>query len=127
MRAKRLPFAMSLLRRAGVTLAAYLIIAQAALAGLAPHHGLSVFDPTALCVTDAGAASPGGATPDAMLDCCGIGCLGTSALMPSPRAPDEALRHPALDAIALPADAPERASTAPHERTGRPRGPPGAV
>lgn len=117
------------LRRFGVVALAYLVIAQAALASVAPHHGAhQALDPfTILCsAADHGDAIGEQHAPaeKSRLACCGIGCLGSAHFTPAPAAPDTTLRYPSDIRATSPTAVVESAPRRDRERVRSPRGPP---
>ncbi|MFD1704185.1 hypothetical protein ACFSCV_14360 [Methylopila henanensis] len=97
-----------LLRRVGVVLAAYALVVQSALAGLAHHHAAAApqrFDlALTLCSGDAASAP---AQDRDRFACCGVGCLGAPQPAPSPAGGAALLARPAAVA-ATPGAAVER-------------------
>ncbi|MFD1331708.1 hypothetical protein ACFQ4O_06805 [Methylopila musalis] len=117
------------LRRFSVVALAYLLVAQAALASVAPFHvSHQPLDPfSVLCaVADHGAAAGEHHAPTdgARLACCGIGCVGAAHFTPAPTAPDTALRYPSDLRATSPTTVADGAARRDRERVRSPRGPP---
>lgn len=116
-------------RNALAFLAAYLLVIQAALAGVAmermqagPDQSLHV-----ICLNGESGAQDDGKAHPAPFDCCGVGCLVGSHSLQSPSSPDQALTYPAFQSYSPSREA--RSATLGFVTTDgpRPRGPPAAV